>query len=120
MQSFIIAAHIITAVSIVALVLIQQGRGGTGALGGGASDTFFGSRGSFSILAKLTAGLALFFFVTSLGLSIIARKQLGVGDIDPDVIRQQQEEREFDLPLPGFDENQEGQGTEEGQNNPSP
>ena len=99
MLSLLITAHILGALAIVVLVLIQQGRGGTGALGGGAaSQTFFGSRGSFSLLAKITAGLAIFFFVTTLGLSMIARQQLGGSGIDQGIIREQQQSPEPTLP----------------------
>ncbi|MCP3680437.1 MAG: preprotein translocase subunit SecG [Gammaproteobacteria bacterium] len=64
------------AIALVALVLVQQGKGaGMGAsLGGGASQTVFGSRGAGSFLLKLTCGLAALFFATSLTLSYLANR----------------------------------------------
>ena len=62
------------ALGLVALVLLQQGRGadaGSG-FGGGASATVFGSRGSASFLSRITAMLATGFFVTSLILAYFA------------------------------------------------
>ena len=55
-------------------MLLQQGKGaGIGAaFGSGASNTVFGSRGSGGFLFKLTGGLAILFFVTSMLLTYIA------------------------------------------------
>ncbi|HEC12830.1 MAG TPA: preprotein translocase subunit SecG [Acidiferrobacteraceae bacterium] len=60
--------HMLTAVSLVALVLLQQGKGADmgAAFGGGGSQTLFGSRGSANFLTRVTAGLATTFFLTSM------------------------------------------------------
>jgi len=70
--------HIILAVSIVGLVLIQHGKGadagaafGAGAAGG-ASGSVFGAQGSANFLSRTTAILATLFFVTSLSLGYLA------------------------------------------------
>jgi preprotein translocase subunit SecG len=63
--------HMLFAVSIVGLVLIQRGKGadaGAG-FGAGASGTVFGARGSGSFLSRATAIIATLFFLTSLGLA---------------------------------------------------
>ena len=62
--------HVLLAVSLVALVLIQHGKGADmgAAFGSGASATVFGARGSASFLTKLTTLLAALFFATSIGL----------------------------------------------------
>jgi preprotein translocase subunit SecG len=63
--------HMLFAVSIVGLVLIQRGKGadaGAG-FGAGASGTVFGARGSGSFLSRATAILATLFFITSLSLA---------------------------------------------------
>jgi preprotein translocase subunit SecG len=63
--------HVLLAVSIVGLVLLQRGKGadaGAG-FGAGASGTVFGARGSASFLSRMTAVLATLFFVTSLALA---------------------------------------------------
>ncbi|BBG29056.1 preprotein translocase subunit SecG [Zymobacter palmae] len=69
-----LVVHILLAISLIVLVLLQQGKGAEAgaAFGGGASQTVFGSRGSTGFLAKLTGLLVLLFFVTSLGLTAFA------------------------------------------------
>lgn len=72
MYTFVLVVHVLVAVSLVGLVLIQQGKGataGAGFGGGGSSGTVFGARGAASFLSKLTAGLAAAFFATSLALA---------------------------------------------------
>ncbi|MFX4228974.1 MAG: preprotein translocase subunit SecG [Porticoccaceae bacterium] len=68
--------HFITAFLIVALVLMQQGKGAEmgASFGGGGSQTVFGSSGGGSFFGKLTAIMAVVFFVTSLGLALFARQ----------------------------------------------
>lgn len=79
MQTVFLLLHVIVAASLIALVLLQQGKGadaGSG-FGGGASATVFGSRGSASFLSRITAGLATGFFLTSLTLAYFATQQSG-------------------------------------------
>src|SRR3990167_6984536 len=73
MYQFILLIHVLVAVCIIALVLVQQGKGATvgAAFGSGASQTVFGSRGSGSFLFRLTAGLMAIFFFTSIGLNYL-------------------------------------------------
>lgn len=105
MYSIILVVHTLLAVTIVGLVLVQQGKGGVGALGGGAADTMFGSRGSFSFLSKITAVCVALFFATSLGLAIVTKQNFG-SDISPGIIQEQQsgETAPADSLLPSFDE----------------
>lgn len=76
MYQFIFMIHILAAICIVALVLVQQGKGAAmgAAFGSGASQTVFGSRGSGSFLLKLTIGFVVLFFSTSIALNYIATK----------------------------------------------
>ena len=72
-----IVFHVLIAAAIVALVLLQRGKGadaGAG-FGAGASGTVFGARGSASFLSRTTAVLATLFFLTSLGLSYLFSQQ---------------------------------------------
>ena len=64
---------LISAVSIVVLVLLQQGKGADmgAAFGGGSSQSLFGSRGSATFLSRVTGLLAVVFFVTALGLAYL-------------------------------------------------
>jgi preprotein translocase subunit SecG len=63
--------HMLICTSIIALVLLQQGKGADvgAAFGSGSSNTIFGSRGPASFLFKLTAILVALFFVTSVSLT---------------------------------------------------
>lgn len=84
MEKLILVVHLLIAVSIIGLILIQQGKGAEAgaSFGGGGSQTFFGSSGSWNFFSKATAILATLFFVTSLTLAVMARNNAGVGNID--------------------------------------
>ena len=71
MYQIILIVHVLIALSLIVLVLIQHGKGADigASFGSGASNTVFGSQGSRGFLFKLTGGLAISFFVTSLVLS---------------------------------------------------
>lgn len=71
MYQIILIVHVLSAVSLIGLVLIQQGKGATmgASFGAGASQTVFGSRGSGSFLLKLTIGFVIIFFATSIVLN---------------------------------------------------
>ena len=74
MFTAIMVVHVVIAVAIIGLVLLQQGKGADvgAAFGSGASQTVFGSRGSASFLTRTTAILATTFFITSLVLAHFA------------------------------------------------
>jgi preprotein translocase subunit SecG len=74
MQSLILVLHVLVAMAIIILVLLQHGRGADvgASFGSGASSTMFGSAGSLPFLMKLTAVLAAIFFSTSILLSYLA------------------------------------------------
>ena len=84
MLTLIIVIHVIVAVAIVGLVLLQQGKGADAgaSFGAGASQTVFGSSGSGNFLVRATTVAATIFFVTSLSLAIFARDQAGVGSTE--------------------------------------
>jgi preprotein translocase subunit SecG len=70
----ILTFHILLALCLVFLVLIQQGKGSEvgAAFGSGSSGSMFGARGANSFLYKVTATIAIFFFLTSLTLAYLA------------------------------------------------
>lgn len=70
----LLVVHVLIAVAMIALILLQQGKGADAgaAFGSGASGTVFGSRGSASFLSRATAILATLFFITSLSLAYLA------------------------------------------------
>jgi preprotein translocase subunit SecG len=83
MQSLILILHVLVAIAIISLVLMQHGRGADvgASFGSGASNTMFGSAGSLPFLMKLTAVLAGVFFVTSISLSYLAAHNQKKSDI---------------------------------------
>ena len=82
MQTIILSIHIILAISLVVLILVQHGKGADAgaAFGSGASSTVFGAGGSATFLTKITTVIALSFFLTSLSLAYFASKTLPVND----------------------------------------
>lgn len=74
MQVAILMIHVVVAIALVALILLQQGKGADAgaSFGGGASQTVFGSKGSGNFLSRFTGLLAACFFVTSLALAYFA------------------------------------------------
>ena len=76
LQNLITFLHGLLCFAIVALVLLQRGKGadaGAG-FGSGASGTVFGARGSATFFSKLTAVLATLFFLTSMSLAWFATR----------------------------------------------
>src|SRR5699024_3763465 len=71
MHSILLVLHIIVAVALIGLVLVQHGKGADAgaAFGSGASATVFGARGSANFLTRASAALAAVFFITSLSLA---------------------------------------------------
>lgn len=74
MEQIILIFHVLFAVALIGLVLLQKGKGASmgAAFGSGASQTVFGSRGSIGFLMKITLLFAAFFFATSIWLTYIA------------------------------------------------
>ena len=71
METLIWVVHVLTAISLIGLVLLQHGKGADAgaAFGSGASGSLFGASGSANFLSRTTAVLAAVFFLTSLGLT---------------------------------------------------
>src|SRR5437868_5682017 len=77
MHNVVLVFHIICAVVLILLVLLQQGKGADvgASFGSGSSQTLFGSQGSGSFLSRATAILATIFFITSFSLALIAKNE---------------------------------------------
>ncbi len=77
MQQLVLVLHVLVAICLIALVLLQHGKGADvgAAFGSGASNTMFGSTGSMPFLVKLTGVLAAVFFLTSLALGYFVGHQ---------------------------------------------
>lgn len=109
MQTVFLIVHLLVAIGLVALVLMQQGKGADmgAAFGSGASSTVFGSRGSSSFLTRATGILATIFFVTSLSLAYFSgQNTVRRSVVDMPVPQQQQQdlpaapEAPADVPAP--------------------
>jgi preprotein translocase subunit SecG len=76
MQQLILILHILVAIAIIALVLMQHGRGADvgASFGSGSSNTMFGSAGALPFLMKLTVACAVLFFITSISLTYLASR----------------------------------------------
>ena len=79
MASIILIFHVLIAIALVVLVLLQHGKGADAgaAFGSGASSTVFGARGAASFLSRVTGMLAAGFFLTSLTLAMLAARDAG-------------------------------------------
>jgi preprotein translocase subunit SecG len=76
MYALLIVIHLLTAFVMVGSILLQSGKGAEiGATFGGSSQTIFGGRGATTFLAKFTAGCAVVFMLTSLGLAILSKER---------------------------------------------
>jgi len=83
MTTILILIHVVVAIFLILVVMLQAGKGAdlAGAFGGMGSQTAFGSRGAATLLSKLTTISAIVFMVTSLGLSIVSlQKKSIIGD----------------------------------------
>jgi preprotein translocase subunit SecG len=77
MIAAVVAVHIVVCITIVIVVLLQQGKGAdVGAVFGGSSSTVFGASGAGNFLTKLTWGCAVLFFSTSIFLAYTSTRRV--------------------------------------------
>jgi preprotein translocase subunit SecG len=77
MIAAIVAVHIIVCITMVIIVLLQQGKGAdVGAVFGGSSSTVFGASGAGNFLTKITWGCAVLFFSTSIILAYASTRRV--------------------------------------------
>ena len=112
--NILLVVHLIVAVTIVVLVLLQQGRGADAgaAFGGGSSQSLFGARGSANFLSRLTSILTTGFFLSSLTLAYIYTQStqdtsiIGDGSVTETVVTDEASE----VPSTGTDTTQSENG----------
>jgi preprotein translocase subunit SecG len=88
--SLVLTVHILVALGIIGLVLMQHGKGADmgAAFGSGASGSLFGASGSANFLSRTTGLLAAVFFVTSLTLAYVASsKPKTAGSVMQDAVK---------------------------------
>ncbi len=73
MENVVLVIHLILALSLIGIVLLQRSEGGGLGIGGGGGG-FMSARGAATALSKITWGLAIAFLVTSISLTVIAAK----------------------------------------------
>ena len=88
LANLILVFHVLVAVVMIALVLVQHGKGADmgAAFGTGSAGSLFGSSGSANFLSRSTAVCATLFFITSLGLTYYHAPKVGggiMGDVKP-------------------------------------
>jgi preprotein translocase subunit SecG len=83
MYTFLVVVQVLVAVGLVALVMVQHGKGADAgaAFGSGASGTVFGARGSANFLTRSTAWLATIFFGVSLALAYLVNAKSAGGSV---------------------------------------
>ncbi len=83
METIVLVIHLILAMAIIGLVLIQRSAGGgLGIGGGGGMGDFASARGTANMLTKLTTYFAIAFFATSLSLGYMAANNNKGGVLD--------------------------------------
>lgn len=75
MITVVIVVHLIIAVGLIAVVLLQKSEGGALGVGGGGMSGFMSGRSTANLLTRTTAVLAAGFFVTSITLALLAGAQ---------------------------------------------
>lgn len=75
METIVLVIHLLIAIALVGVVLIQKSEGGGLGIGGGTMGGMMTARGSANLLTRTTAILAGCFFVTSITLAILAGAQ---------------------------------------------
>jgi preprotein translocase subunit SecG len=99
-----VIVHVLIALAIIGLVLLQHGKGadmGSG-FGGGASGSLFGATGSANFLSRTTAVLATLFFITSLALAYVATTKPRSGGV-LDAVKSAPAQSAPGAPAPGSD-----------------
>jgi len=79
MEKLVLVIHVLAAIGVIGLVLLQHGKGADmgASFGSGASGSLFGVSGSSNFMSRATAGFVVVFFTTSLALAYMASNKAG-------------------------------------------
>lgn len=82
METFVLVLHVVVALAIIGLIMLQQGKGAEmgASFGSGSSQTIFGAVGTGNLFSRLTAVLVAVFFVTSSGLAVMSKHKSKIDD----------------------------------------
>ena len=103
MYPFFVALHVSLCLFLIAVILLQPGKGGDvgAAFGGGASNSLFGPRGPAGLLQRATTVVAILFMATSVTLALYSnRAVLSDANVEQEIERLQELENEGDAPAP--------------------
>ncbi|MFQ6606260.1 MAG: preprotein translocase subunit SecG [Fidelibacterota bacterium] len=103
MVVFLITIHTLVSILLIAVILMQASQGGglAGSIGGGMSNAIFGTRGTATILSKITTWLAVAFMALAILISLFTAP----AQVEPEsILKQQAETHPIDLPLPATSE----------------
>ena len=83
MEKLVLVIHVLAALGVIGLVLLQHGKGADmgASFGSGASGSLFGVTGSSNFMSRATAGFVLVFFTTSLTLAYMSSHKAGSGSV---------------------------------------
>jgi preprotein translocase subunit SecG len=83
MATVLLLIHLILAVAMICVVLLQKSEGGALGIGGGSGGAggFLTGRGTANLLTRTTAMLAAGFFITSLALTLLAQRSAGPSSV---------------------------------------
>ena len=97
MENIILILNIVSAILLVAVILLQKSEGG--ALGIGVSqDSFISSRSAGSILTKTTAIIATFFIITSISLTIMSKDEFSSSSVLEKIEEEKEDPSEPQIP----------------------
>ena len=102
MEQIILVVHLLVALAIIGLIMIQQGKGADmgASFGAGASQTLLGSAGSGNALTKATSWLVAAFFATSFALAVVANEKTApVDDLGIEIPVEAESAPASDLPV---------------------
>jgi preprotein translocase subunit SecG len=112
MQTVLLVLHLLIALALIGVVLLQRSEGGAlGIGGGGGGGSLFSARGVGNTLTRTTAILAVIFFMTSIGLTLLSTHTGGGSLFDRPAATSEQPAGGDVLPqLPGQSQGQQEQG----------
>jgi len=90
MYAFVVALHVVACLILVAVILLQPGKGAdaSSAFGGGMGTTMFGPRGPTNVLTQATTVCAVLFMITSVTLALYSSKSASGGiDVNSEIER---------------------------------
>ena len=97
MENTILILNIVSAILLVAVILLQKSEGG--ALGIGVSqDSFITSRSAGSILTKTTAIIATFFIITSISLTVMSKDEFSSSSVLEKIEEEKEDPSEPQIP----------------------